>query len=33
MTIDDKIRDAILQYDFKRATSKISALLSDKTDK
>ena len=33
MTIDDKIRDAILQYDFNRATPKISALLSGKIDK
>ena len=30
MTIDDKIRDEKLQYDIKRETTKISALLSGK---
>ena len=33
MTIDDKIRDERLQYDINREVAKISALLSDKTDK
>ena len=32
MTIDDKIRDEKLQYDFTRETAKISALSSGKID-
>ena len=33
MTIDEKIRDEILQYDINREAAKILALLSDKIDK
>ena len=33
MTIDDKIRDAKLQYDINREAAKISALSSGKIDK
>ena len=33
MTIDDKIRDAKLQYDINRVAAKISALSSGKIDK
>ena len=33
MTIDDKIKDEKLQYDFNRKAAKISALLSCKIDK
>ena len=33
MTIDDKIRDEILQYDINREVAKISALSSRKIDK
>ena len=33
MTIDDKIRDEILQHDINRKGAKISALLSEKFDK
>ena len=32
MTIDDKIRDAKLQYSFNRESAKISALSSGKID-
>ena len=33
MTINDKIRDELLQYDINREAGKISALLSGKIDK
>ena len=33
MTIDDKIRDEKLKYDFNRENAKISALSSGKIDK
>ena len=33
MIIDDKIRDAKLQYDIKRKAAKITALSSGKIDK
>ena len=33
MTIDDKIKDERLQYNINWKSSKISVLLSDKTDK
>ena len=33
MTIDDKIKDQKLQYDFNRETAIISALSSEKIDK
>ena len=33
MTIDDKIRDEILQYDINREAAKMSALSSGKIDK
>ena len=33
MTIDDKIRDEKLQYDFNREAAKISALSSGEIDK
>ena len=33
MTINDKIRDELLQYDINREAAKISALLSGKIDK
>ena len=33
MTIDDKIRDKILQYDINREAAKISALSSSKINK
>ena len=33
MTIDDRIRDGKLQYDVKRETGEISAVLSGKIDK
>ena len=33
MTIQDKTRDEILQYDIKRETAKILALSSDKIDR
>ena len=32
MTIDDKIKDEKLEYDIKRITAKLSALLSSKID-
>ena len=33
MTIDDKIKDERIQYNINWKSSKISVLLSDKTDK